>query len=1140
MNKHLQNNKRILALLIAFFMGFGTAWATDYANLSLDDFTQMTSSTTAPSGDNYYQCLVVTGFSGGTNQYIFYGFENASGTMLWNYSPHSAYDGFLYYPNGGSSYISVDVSTALTNTTIGETFTFSELQGVTITYSNIGWIIEFPVDVHCTSKQQNANYTLVYWGNLTYDDGEITAEISPEGSGTVSGTGTFVGGNTCTLTATANEGYIFQNWTENGNVVSTDAAYTFTVNGDRNLIANFVYENTGTLTVYDGTATDEGVPIVGWCTLWYTKCEYVMPASDLAAMNGNMITSMTCYNTKSNVSFGAASFKVFMKEVDFTTVAEFQGYEDATIVYEGSLFLSSQGLLQIEFTTPFEYHGGNLLIGVYNCVPGSRVGWCYYYGQSGVGTSIIAWNDESLESISMSAVGLIGASTDDFLPKTTFTYITPSYLIQVASNPTEGGTVSGGGTYEASTECTLTATPNEGFIFQNWTENGEVVSNDAEYSFAVTGDRNLIANFVYESTGTLTVYDGTATDEGVPIVGWCTLWYTKCEYVMPASDLAAMNGNMITSMTCYNTKSNVSFGAASFKVFMKEVDFTTVAEFQGYEDATIVYEGSLFLSSQGLLQIEFTTPFEYHGGNLLIGVYNCVPGSRVGWCYYYGQSGVGTSIIAWNDESLESISMSAVGLIGASTDDFLPKTTFTYITPSYLIQVASNPTEGGTVSGGGTYEASTECTLTAIPNENYTFVNWTKNGTQVSTDATYSFTVTENATYVANFEPINVTQTSNFTSGWNWYSTYIEQEGIDGLAQLEESLGNNGIQIKSQQQYVNYYEGMGWMGMLSSINNESSYKIKTSAACVVEMVGTETTPTAHPIAIGPGWNWIGYPVNSSMSVATAFSNITPTNGDQVKAQNGYANYYEGMGWMGTLSTIEPGMGLLYKSNGSGSQTLVYPTSSKGGTLVENVTPENNHWVPDLHAYPDNMTVTAVVELDDNELQSDSYELAAFANGECRGSVRLMYVAPLNRYVAFLLISGNEAAELSFGLYDTETGMTTFDTDNALTYTTDATVGAVDEPYIVNFRGATGVDEWANSLQVFPNPVSRGANVSLGMTEDTSGEVQVEIVNALGAVLSVETSTKLPSSIKAPEVSGVYTLRITLKGKGTCHRKLVVR
>ena len=68
------------------------------------------------------------------------------------------------------------------------------------------------------------------------------------------------------------------------------------------------------------------------------------------------------------------------------------------------------------------------------------------------------------------------------------------------------------------------------------------------------------------------------------------------------------------------------------------------------------------------------------------------------------------------------------------------------------ITVAANPEEGGTVTGGGLYASGVSCTVTATPNENYTFVNWTLNGEEVSTEASYTFTVTEAADYVANFE----------------------------------------------------------------------------------------------------------------------------------------------------------------------------------------------------------------------------------------------------------------------------------------------------------------------------------------------------------------------------------------------------
>lgn len=73
--------------------------------------------------------------------------------------------------------------------------------------------------------------------------------------------------------------------------------------------------------------------------------------------------------------------------------------------------------------------------------------------------------------------------------------------------------------------------------------------------------------------------------------------------------------------------------------------------------------------------------------------------------------------------------------------------------------------DNGTVDGNaGTYEDGATATLTAKPNTGYKFVNWTKEGTVVSTDATYTFTVTEDVTLVANFEALpqyTITATSN-------------------------------------------------------------------------------------------------------------------------------------------------------------------------------------------------------------------------------------------------------------------------------------------------------------------------------------------------------------------------------------------
>lgn len=76
---------------------------------------------------------------------------------------------------------------------------------------------------------------------------------------------------------------------------------------------------------------------------------------------------------------------------------------------------------------------------------------------------------------------------------------TPRYQIAATASPNEGGTITGAGTFEEGTQCTLVAAPAAGFNFDGWFENGQLVSNDATLTFTVSGDRTLVAEFA-EST----------------------------------------------------------------------------------------------------------------------------------------------------------------------------------------------------------------------------------------------------------------------------------------------------------------------------------------------------------------------------------------------------------------------------------------------------------------------------------------------------------------------------------------------------------------------------------------------------------------------------------------------------------------
>lgn len=71
--------------------------------------------------------------------------------------------------------------------------------------------------------------------------------------------------------------------------------------------------------------------------------------------------------------------------------------------------------------------------------------------------------------------------------------------------------------------------------------------------------------------------------------------------------------------------------------------------------------------------------------------------------------------------------------------------------PKHQVTVTANPVAGGTVSGGGEYTEGTLATVNAIMNENYNFDGWYRNGTKVSSNPTFSFTVDSDVTLEARF-----------------------------------------------------------------------------------------------------------------------------------------------------------------------------------------------------------------------------------------------------------------------------------------------------------------------------------------------------------------------------------------------------
>ncbi len=88
-------------------------------------------------------------------------------------------------------------------------------------------------------------------------------------------------------------------------------------------------------------------------------------------------------------------------------------------------------------------------------------------------------------------------NTDGSLVLNSSFYINPivTYYIQANANPLSGGNITGTGYFNNNQNCTLIANSYSGYYFVNWTENGNIVSSNIQYSFTVNSNRNLVANF---------------------------------------------------------------------------------------------------------------------------------------------------------------------------------------------------------------------------------------------------------------------------------------------------------------------------------------------------------------------------------------------------------------------------------------------------------------------------------------------------------------------------------------------------------------------------------------------------------------------------------------------------------------------
>ncbi len=453
---------------------------------------------------------------------------------------------------------------------------------------------------------------------------------------------------------------------------------------------------------------------------------------------------------------------------------------------------------------------------------------------------------------------------------------TTQYTITAAANPNNAGTVSGAGQYYSGEVCTLTATPNYGYAFNNWSDN----STANPLTFTVTGDANYTANFrtlemhqvtcssqinhgtisaspvsaymgeVITLTATpetgyvldqwevsttsmgnvtvennqftmpdcdvtvsasfkveernLTVYDGTATNQYIPMYGYYFDEFTKSECIIPASQLTEMVGGTISAITFYPSTvgtNSTTWEDAIQTVFLKEVENTTLGgSYSGTTGATIVKQALLDMPTAGTeYTIIFDSPYIYSGGNLLIGVYNTTDGeyNKVEW---YGTSNLTSGVSAYgnNGNSLASATYKAQA--------FLPKTKFTY-TPTTSPYLTLAPNSATVITGFTQTLTANYGNVSGTPSITYTSSNASVATVSGSgTTATVTAVAAGNATITATmtYESVDYTATCSITVEEPQYCTPSFSSNNDCITNITLGDINNTTASSSTNGYGDY------------------------------------------------------------------------------------------------------------------------------------------------------------------------------------------------------------------------------------------------------------------------------------------------------------------------------------------------
>jgi hypothetical protein len=392
----------------------------------------------------------------------------------------------------------------------------------------------------------------------------LVLESNPTGAGYLIGDGFYEPLSMVEISATSLDGFEFINWTNNGEVVSTQSAFTYTMPATNTVLtANFLLvgyaltlevqpENAGLLCcsgyylegeIFPVSALEaSGFDFVNWTengeqistspTFDYTMPDHPVTLVGHFIQTGHILTTEVT-PAGSGFVYGAGVYDE--GETVALSAESYPSYQFVNWTINGDVVSYATHFDYIMPANDVQIDANFTYIGFELALTSSPPGACQLTGEgfydAGEQVNVAATNYPGFYFLNWTQNSNIISNQPEFVytmpPSNTSlqaNFVPIDYILTLLEMPANSGQTEGDGIYHAGDQVTIVAIPETGFEFDNWTLNGDVFSESATFSFEMPlNNLTLTANFSLQEFEILAVPNndiyGTVTGSGTYVYG---------------------------------------------------------------------------------------------------------------------------------------------------------------------------------------------------------------------------------------------------------------------------------------------------------------------------------------------------------------------------------------------------------------------------------------------------------------------------------------------------------------------------------------------------------------------------------------------------------------------------------------------